>query len=87
MELHLIFKGRVQGVGFRAAAQYIAEDLSVTGSVKNLDDGTVEVYAQGDKEVLEQFLSKLKSRFRNSQVALEEYKEPEKKCFSFDVIF
>ncbi len=52
--------GLVQGVGFRFFAQRKASEYGVAGYVKNLPDGTVETYAEGDKAVLEQFLSDLK---------------------------
>jgi len=45
---HIIFSGRVQGVGFRFTAQRIAERYGLTGFVRNLPNGTVEMFAQGD---------------------------------------
>ena len=51
--LHLIVSGRVQGVFFRAHTQKEAQRLGLKGYVKNLDDGTVEVVAEGPKEKLE----------------------------------
>ena len=47
---HFFFKGRVQGVGFRYRAQNAASLYSVTGWVKNLYDGSVEMEAQGTEE-------------------------------------
>lgn len=44
---HVIYKGRVQGVGFRFTTQRIALRYELTGFVKNLPDGTVEMFAQG----------------------------------------
>lgn len=52
--LHCLVSGRVQGVGFRAATQTQAQALNITGSVKNLPDGRVEVIAYGDSAALEQ---------------------------------
>ena len=49
---HLIFSGDVQGVGFRYHANYISQRLGVTGWVKNLYDGRVEMEAQGSEETL-----------------------------------
>ena len=46
--VHLVIKGRVQGVFFRAATQREARRLGVTGWVKNRTDGSVEVLAEGD---------------------------------------
>jgi acylphosphatase len=47
---HLIFTGRVQGVGFRFTTQRIALRHQLTGWVRNLPDGTVEMFAQGSDQ-------------------------------------
>jgi acylphosphatase len=44
---HIIFTGRVQGIGFRFTALDIANHYRLTGVVRNLPDGTVEMIAQG----------------------------------------
>jgi acylphosphatase len=49
--------GRVQKVGFRACIRKIATDLSVTGTVFNLPDGRVQVYATAEPMILEKFIS------------------------------
>lgn len=51
--LKLLISGRVQGVFFRASTQKLALQLGVTGIVRNLDDGRVEVIAQAEEEVLQ----------------------------------
>ena len=51
--------GRVQGVGYRFYTEDIARRLNINGYVKNLYDGSVEVYAEADKEILEQFIEEL----------------------------
>lgn len=60
IELHAIIRGRVQGVGFRWTVVDYAERYHLTGTTKNLSDGTVEVYAQGPKEALQEFLHVLR---------------------------
>jgi acylphosphatase len=45
-------RGRVQGVGYRAFAQRSAQELGLSGYARNLDDGSVEVYAAGPAEKL-----------------------------------
>ncbi len=55
-----IVKGRVQGVGFRYFTHRVAQELGVRGWVKNLPNGAVEVYAEGDEEPIEQLLTGLK---------------------------
>ena len=49
-------RGRVQGVFFRASAQREARRLGVTGFARNRPDGTVEMIAEGDEEVLRDFI-------------------------------
>ena len=51
--------GRVQGVGFRWWTRKTAEAMGVTGSVKNLADGSVEVMARADEETMQRFADKL----------------------------
>ena len=55
MTRRYVVRGHVQGVGYRAFARVHAQALGVTGTVRNLDDGTVEVIAQGNKEQLDAF--------------------------------
>ena len=47
--IHLLISGDVQGVGFRSWIQIKAQDLHLTGWVKNRADGTVEVVAEGEE--------------------------------------
>lgn len=56
LELHIIFKGKVQGVGFRWTLVEHAEKYQIKGTAQNLKNGTVEVFAQGTAENLEAFL-------------------------------
>ena len=55
--VHLIARGRVQGVWFRAGTQEQALQLGVSGWARNCADGSVEIHAEGEKETLEQFIS------------------------------
>ncbi len=59
-EVKLIFSGKVQGVGFRAQVVECAEMLGIKGTAKNLLDGSVEVLAQAEPEVLDEFILALK---------------------------
>jgi len=59
--VEIFITGRVQKVGFRACVRKIAADLSVTGSVFNLPDSRVRVYATAEPIILEKFISSLYS--------------------------
>ena len=54
--IKILVSGRVQGVYFRVFTQNKAKHFSVKGSVKNLPDGRVEIIAEADAMVIEQFL-------------------------------
>jgi acylphosphatase len=53
----VLYRGRVQGVGFRYTTQHIATRHPVAGFVENLPDGHVRVVCEGTKEELEAFLT------------------------------
>lgn len=53
------YSGRVQGVGFRFNAQWIARGFRVTGFVRNLADGRVELVAEGEQADVDRFLAKV----------------------------
>jgi acylphosphatase len=57
------YTGRVQGVGFRATAESIAGRYPITGTVRNLPDGRVELLAEGERAVVEAFLTAVRARF------------------------
>lgn len=56
---HIIFSGRVQGVGFRYRSYYIAQSLGLTGWVKNTWDDRVEMEVQGIRADIDRMLWKL----------------------------
>jgi acylphosphatase len=60
---HLIFHGRVQGVGFRETVRRKATRLGLKGTVKNLRDGTVEAYIAGPQLTIDTLLSELRGDF------------------------
>ena len=51
------FSGMVQGVGFRFTVDKIARDYEVGGFVRNLPGGQVELVAEGEEEILQEFLA------------------------------
>lgn len=59
---HIFFYGRVQGVGFRYYAVQKANQLGITGWVKNLYDGSVEMEVEGQEELIDQLIIFLQNR-------------------------
>ena len=53
---HIIYRGYVQGVGFRYRAYYSARNFGVTGWVRNNDDGSVELEAEGTPKAIDDML-------------------------------
>ena len=53
--MQVLYSGQVQGVGFRYTARSVAVGFDVTGTVRNLPDGRVELIAEGAREELEAF--------------------------------
>ena len=53
---HIVFYGRVQGVGFRYTAKYLAQSLELTGWVRNEYDGTVTMEVQGRETLINKLL-------------------------------
>ncbi len=58
--LHAVVSGVVQGVYFRSATESAAEQLGLTGWVKNLANGSVEVVAEGPRPALPELLAFLR---------------------------
>lgn len=67
--LQVFFEGNVQGVGFRWSVKQVAEGFDVTGWVRNLADGRVELQASGEEAEVRAFIdaigqSQLRAHFR-----------------------
>ena len=54
---HVYYRGRVQGVGFRYTARCFARDVGLTGFVKNLSDGRVELVVEGRAATVDRYLA------------------------------
>lgn len=52
--------GLVQGVGFRYTTKHIAYKYGISGTVQNMDDGSVEIHAIGQETKLDQFIEAIK---------------------------
>jgi acylphosphatase len=71
-----LYSGRVQGVGFRYTVKTLTHGFEVTGAIRNLEDGRVELAAEGVKEELEAFLEAI----RQSEVG--RFIRQERACWS-----
>ena len=60
------YTGKVQGVGFRATAVEIAKDYPVSGWVKNLKDGRVQLLAEGPADAVDKFLAAIRSHWQGN---------------------
>ena len=70
--LHAYYSGRVQGVGFRYTAYWLARGFEVTGLVRNLLDGRVELVAEGERAELEAFQQAIRDSGLGSLIRQEE---------------
>ena len=82
------FSGNVQGVGFRYTTRRVAMGYEVSGKVRNLDDGRVELIVEGDKQELEAFLEGIKDsevgRFVKNQTCA--WSEPIGEFNGFEIV-
>ena len=84
--IEIFISGRVQKVGFRACIRRIATDLKVTGTVMNLTDGRVQIYATGELMILEKFVSMVYGCPRAVIRDLRELEIPLKSFDDFSII-
>lgn len=87
-ELHAIVRGRVQGVFFRSNTRQIAQEIGLTGTVRNCSDGSVEIFVQGTREQLEQFLLHLRQKTGFARIDQIEsaFSAPQRQFSDFKVI-
>ena len=76
VRLSALVKGRVQGVGFRWWTRARALELGLTGSATNLDDGRVEVIAEGPRQACEALLAALPGGPGRVDFVAERWGEP-----------
>ena len=70
--MHVLYSGHVQGVGFRYAVRTLAAGFEVTGTVRNLSDGRVELTAEGQQKELESFRKAIQEAGLASNIRHEE---------------
>jgi acylphosphatase len=81
-----VIRGHVQGVGYRYFATHTASLIGVTGYVRNLDDGNVEVYAAGTAEQLSELAAALHRGPRWADVrGVEEQEAAVQQYASFEI--
>jgi acylphosphatase len=84
----IIVYGRVQKAGFRDFIDEIAFNLDLNGYVKNLDDGTVQIICEGEKDDIKELLEKI--NITQYPIRVEKidvvYKKPTDEYKTFDVI-
>lgn len=85
---HIIFTGQVQGIGFRFTALDIANRYKLTGLVRNLPDGTVEMIAQGPSDDVADCIQDIKEAFEGyiRETKTEEI-PPDPKYTNFKIAF
>ena len=67
----VIYRGRVQGVGFRYTTASIARRFLATGYVKNLPNGTVELMIEGSSANLDAFVAEVSAKFDRDIVRVD----------------
>ena len=79
--IHLLIKGKVQGVFYRATARDMAEAFGITGWIKNTGEGDVEAVATGNEDQLQQFVDWCKAGPPHAIVTRVSVKEMEDEAF------
>jgi len=86
--LQIFYSGRVQGVGFRYTTKALATGYEVTGLVRNLPDGRVELIAEGPRDELEAFRQGVRDSGLGSCIAHEEtfWNESKNEFRGFEIV-
>jgi acylphosphatase len=86
--MQIFYSGHVQGVGFRYSTKMLAQGYEVTGTVRNLPDGRVELVAEGPREELDAFRKGLQQSELGSLIRNEEihWSEPKNEFRGFDIV-
>lgn len=84
--IHAVIYGKVQGVFYRQGTYQRAQELNLTGWVKNNEDGTVELRACGTKEAIHQLIEWLKQGPPKAVVSKVDWHEISEKIYQAFVI-
>jgi len=84
----VIYSGRVQGVGFRYTVKQVAAGYEVTGTVRNLADGRVELVAEGARDEVEAFRQGIRDAGLDKFIRQEEaqWAEARSEFRSFEIV-
>lgn len=87
--VHLVISGDVQGIGFRAWVRRWARERDIVGWVKNREDGSLEVVAEGEKKKLEKLIMDCHD---GPDIAMVEsvdatWEEPTSEFVEFEVVY
>jgi len=63
VQAHIFYSGSVQGVGFRYTVQRYAKNIGLSGWVRNLNDGRVEIVVEGKKGDIEELINRTEEHF------------------------
>ena len=86
--MRVLYSGQVQGVGFRYTVRSVATGFNVTGIVRNLPDGGVELVAEGAKDELEAFRQAVRESGLDHFIRQEDvsWREAESEFRGFDIV-
>lgn len=87
MTLHIIISGKVQGVFYRASASKKADELGITGWIRNISQGNVEVMASGDNDQLMRFVEWCKEGPSGARVEMVHIEDAPDQAFTKFRIF
>jgi acylphosphatase len=87
--VHIVVSGMVQGVGFRYFVLHHARQLGLTGWVRNLPNGDVEMTAEGNREAVENLIAQVRRGPRSAVVSNANlmWREPSGRFESFDIAY
>ena len=86
--MQVVYAGHVQGVGFRYTVRQVASGFEVTGLVRNLLDGRVELVAEGDRDELESFRAAIRDAGLEAFIRQEAvtWSEPQGGLLGFQIV-
>jgi acylphosphatase len=87
MTVHLLIKGKVQGVFYRASAKDVATQLNLNGWIRNTKEGDVEAVVTGDEDLVKEFIEWCKKGPRKAEVDKVEVTEnSDEQFFGFTIV-